>query len=56
MANQEHLDLLKQGVESWNTWRTSQKNIVPDLSGADLSRLLQAGSKAALTMPECLLS
>ncbi len=36
MANQEHLDLLKQGVETWNQWRKEHPDIVPDLSGANL--------------------
>ena len=34
MANQEHLDILKQGVFEWNKWRG--ENSDPDLSGADL--------------------
>jgi uncharacterized protein YjbI with pentapeptide repeats len=38
MANQEHLDILKKGVELWNTWREYHQEIKPDLSGADLSR------------------
>jgi uncharacterized protein YjbI with pentapeptide repeats len=37
MANQEHLDILKQGVEVWNHWRDENTNIRPDLNGADLS-------------------
>ena len=36
MANQEHLDIIKQGVEAWNEWR-EQHGIRPDLSEADLS-------------------
>ena len=37
MANQEHLDILKQGVEAWNEWRESNPKITTrDLSGADL--------------------
>ncbi len=32
MANQKHLDLLKQGVETWNKWRQENPNIQPDLS------------------------
>ena len=48
MANQEHLDLLLRGVESWNQWRVNNPGIIPnllgaylrgtDLSGADLRR------------------
>jgi uncharacterized protein YjbI with pentapeptide repeats len=37
MANMEHLDRLKQGVDIWNTWRQHHPGISPDLSGADLS-------------------
>jgi len=44
VANQEHLDLLKQGVETWNRWQAehldrwrAEHPDIPDLSGADLS-------------------
>ena len=37
MAN-EHVALLKQGVDAWNAWREQNPNIRPDLSKADLSR------------------
>jgi uncharacterized protein YjbI with pentapeptide repeats len=38
MANQEHLDILKQGVQVWNQWRKGHPDIVlPDLNRADLS-------------------
>jgi uncharacterized protein YjbI with pentapeptide repeats len=37
MANPEHVELLKQGVEVWNEWIQENPNVVPDLSGADLS-------------------
>ncbi len=33
MANPEHLDILNQGVEIWNQWRTESPDIVPVLSG-----------------------
>jgi uncharacterized protein YjbI with pentapeptide repeats len=36
MANQEHLDLLKQGVDVWNQWRKEHLDIRPNLSNADL--------------------
>lgn len=35
MANQEHLDILRQGVEVWNKRREEHLEI-HDLSGADL--------------------
>ena len=36
MANEEHLKILKQGVEQWNKWRL-ENPIRPDLGAADLS-------------------
>ena len=36
MANEEHLTLLKKGVESWNKWRNENPEIKPDFSKADL--------------------
>jgi hypothetical protein len=36
MANPEHLEILKQGVEEWNRWRKDNPNIRPDLSEAFL--------------------
>jgi hypothetical protein len=38
MANPEHLEILKQGVEVWNEWRGENPEVLPDLRGADLSR------------------
>lgn len=35
MANQQHLDILKQGVDTWNRGRDQYPDI-PDLSGANL--------------------
>jgi uncharacterized protein YjbI with pentapeptide repeats len=43
MANSEHLDILKQGVETWNQWRREHLDIQPDLSSADLSEMLFRG-------------
>jgi uncharacterized protein YjbI with pentapeptide repeats len=36
VANQEHLDLLKQGVEAWNQWRKENPSVRPDLREEDL--------------------
>jgi uncharacterized protein YjbI with pentapeptide repeats len=36
MANDEHVAMLKQGVAAWNEWRSENRNIHPDLGGADL--------------------
>jgi uncharacterized protein YjbI with pentapeptide repeats len=38
MANQEQLDILKQGVMVWNLWRKEHRGIQPDLSEANLSK------------------
>jgi uncharacterized protein YjbI with pentapeptide repeats len=37
MANQEHLDILRQGVTVWNQWREKYPNIQPDLKRANLA-------------------
>ena len=36
MANPEHLEILKQGVEVWNKWQQENPKIQPDLRDADL--------------------
>jgi hypothetical protein len=36
MANEEHLKILKMGVETWNHWREENPQIVPDLRSIDL--------------------
>jgi hypothetical protein len=36
MANQEHLGILKQGVEAWNQWRKENPYVRPDLREEDL--------------------
>jgi uncharacterized protein YjbI with pentapeptide repeats len=37
MANHEHLDILMQGVEVWNQWRSAHSTVQSDLSGANLN-------------------
>jgi uncharacterized protein YjbI with pentapeptide repeats len=37
MANDEHVAILKQGVDAWNKWRGENPDIRPDLSKADFS-------------------
>lgn len=44
MANPEHLEILKQGVERWNEWRKVNRDVKPDLikvnfEGADFSKI-----------------
>ena len=36
MANPEHLEILKQGVEVWNKWREETDEVEVDLTEADL--------------------
>ncbi len=50
MANQQQLDLLRQGTSLWNEWRSEQSlDFRPDLSAADLNEadLLRADLRAA---------
>jgi len=39
MANQQHLDILKQGRDIWNEWRKEHPEIQPDLSDCNLTEL-----------------
>lgn len=39
MANEEHVAILKQGVEAWNKWRKKNPTIVPDLTRVYLGRM-----------------
>lgn len=38
MANPEHLEILKQGVEVWNKWRKDNPKVKVDLTDAPLAR------------------
>ncbi|MBD2215160.1 pentapeptide repeat-containing protein [Nostoc linckia FACHB-104] len=37
MANEDHIDLLKKGVDKWNNWRHKNPGIRPNFSSANLS-------------------
>ena len=39
MANNEQMDLLKQGTRAWNAWRAEQAEATVDLSGGALRGL-----------------
>ena len=39
MANNQLMDLLKQGPQAWNAWRAEQTKVCVDLSGAALRGL-----------------
>jgi hypothetical protein len=45
MANEEHLAILRQGVDVWNAWRKANPDVVPNLSGAELSRAELSGTE-----------
>ena len=49
MANEEHVKILKQDVDSWNRWRAENRESEPDLRGADLrgAKLRDANLSAA---------
>jgi uncharacterized protein YjbI with pentapeptide repeats len=37
MADQQHVALLKQGVDVWNRWKQEHQQIQPDFTGAHLT-------------------
>jgi hypothetical protein len=43
MANPEHLEILRRGVEAWNKWRREHPDVRPDLRHADFRRVRRAG-------------
>ncbi len=49
MANPEHLEILKQGVEQWNKWRKEHPDVAPDIREAELAKakLLEANLRKA---------
>jgi hypothetical protein len=44
MANEEHLRILRSGVEKWNAWRKKNPDIEPDLKGANLQGMNLKGA------------
>jgi uncharacterized protein YjbI with pentapeptide repeats len=36
MANSEHVNIIKKGVEAWNKWREDNPDTIPDLAWANL--------------------
>ncbi len=46
MANEEHLAILRQGVDAWNAWRQAHGDITPDLAGANLGRIDLVGAQS----------
>jgi hypothetical protein len=44
MANLEHLEILKQGVDTWNKWRQENRDIHPDLTQTNLDFACLSGA------------
>lgn len=44
MAKEEHLAVLKQGVEVWNKWREENPDVKPDLIETDLREITLTGA------------
>jgi hypothetical protein len=44
VADKEQLEILKQGVRAWNTWRGAELAIRPDLTRADLRSAVLTGA------------
>jgi uncharacterized protein YjbI with pentapeptide repeats len=38
MANDEHVAILKKGVDAWNAWRDQNGEVLVNLNDANLSR------------------
>jgi hypothetical protein len=47
VANAEHLELLRQGVDVWNAWRAKEPSVRADLSWADLRWAHLSGANLA---------
>jgi uncharacterized protein YjbI with pentapeptide repeats len=43
MSNEEHLTWLRQGVVFWNQWRKENPDVIPELSGVNLSNAILSG-------------
>jgi hypothetical protein len=57
VANQEHVSILRQGVDIWNRWRKNYPKVIPDLSGANFSATnLGSADLSAAILPEANLS
>ena len=51
MSNQEQLEILKQGIDTWNQWRADHLFVRIDLSGADLSKANLSEVNLSITEP-----
>ena len=53
MANEDHLRILRQGVDVWNQWREEHPRERPDLSGVEVVNL--NSDAVLLPVPDMLL-
>ena len=44
MANPDHLAILRKGVRTWNEWRNDNREVKPDVNGADLFGTMLSGA------------
>ena len=50
MADTQHLDLLKQGIATWNQWRKDNPRVWPNLVGAALAGASLSGADLSRTL------
>jgi hypothetical protein len=51
MASQDHIAILKSGVQNWNKWREENKATKPDLENAQLREVDLRGETCSTTFP-----
>jgi uncharacterized protein YjbI with pentapeptide repeats len=57
MANPDHLEILRQGVDAWNAWKEKEPLFTtPDLSGADLHEVNLRGANRRAHLSQANLS
>jgi hypothetical protein len=55
VANPEHLEFLRQGIEAWNAWRRESPEIQPNFSQCQLQELIcELDHRPEGSRPTCL--
>ena len=49
----EHLSKLRGGTRGWNAWRRDNSTVIPDLTGADLTRADLTVARQTLWQGRC---